>query len=181
LEQLMMPNAKLIMISVPSSNPAASRGFYASLLGIEFANALWEEGEAYHAPISPDGVMLSINQPHGSTSPIAIFAVADLNGQLQNAQRLGCAVVYGPTPMPIAPSGVATYRAAYQEIYGQPPQGNSSSLGTAAIVRDPGGASVSLVQLEEHANQTFLAGPLQPAFTNLQVQAHEKALAITRA
>lgn len=176
----MKPNAKLIMISVPSSNPAASRAFYASLLGIEFATALWDQGEAYHAPLSPDGTMISVNQSHGSTSPIAIFAVANLGDAIQNAERLGCAVVYGPEPMQIAPSGVAAYRAAYQEVYGQAPSGNSTSLGTAAIVRDPGGASVSFVQLEDHANQPFLAGPLQPEFTALQVQAHEKSLAITK-
>jgi predicted enzyme related to lactoylglutathione lyase len=175
----MKTNAKLIMISVPSSNPVASRGFYASLLGMQFAKALWDQGESYHAPVSADGIMMAINQLHGSTSPIAIFAVANLADQLQSAQRLGCRVVYGPEPMPIAPDQVATYRAAYQEVYGQAPGGNSSSLGTAAIVQDPGGASVGLVQLEDHANRPFLAGPLQTEFTPLQVQAHERSLAIS--
>jgi len=152
-----MKNAKLIMVSIPATNVDGSEQFYSQLLGADFARALSDQDKAYHTPISVDGVDLQIGTRHSpQETPMAHFAVDDINAAVQQVTKLGGQVVWGPSPLPIAPDAQSDYENLVKK-HGAA-QNATKQVGSAAVVRDPDGGTIGLVQLDEHTHKHFAYG-----------------------
>jgi predicted enzyme related to lactoylglutathione lyase len=170
--------SSLAFINIPSDNPAKSRSFFEALFGIELVPSLWS-GESYHAPISADGIDLDINvrhTPQEATTPF--LAVADLDSAIQLATKAGGKVVWGPDDLAIPKEDVQAYQAALKEMEGQ--DINSDSLGRAAVLVEPGGSQIGLVELEEHAHQHFAFGKHQQPLTAHQTRVHQRSMQIAK-
>jgi predicted enzyme related to lactoylglutathione lyase len=164
-----MKNAKLIMITIPATNVDGSESFYSKLLGTDFAPALSTTEAAYHAPISSDGVDLQIGTRHSpQETPMAHFAVDDINAAVTEVKNLGGQVVWGPTALPIAPAAKADYEALVKKH--NPGVAVTGNVGSAAVVRDPDGGTIGLVQLEEHTHKHFAFGKHRQPLTAEQQQ-----------
>jgi predicted enzyme related to lactoylglutathione lyase len=167
--------ANLIMINVPSDDVEKSRDFYAQLLGIDLARSLNDTAEGYHAPVSQDGIDINVNARQSSEeTPMAYFAVPNLERVLREAEQAGGEVVWGPEKLTIAPGAVDEYKRGVKEEW--PELKASGTLGTAAVVVDPGGSQVALVQLAEHAHGHFAEGKFRKPLTEKQERIHKKAM-----
>lgn len=161
---------KMILFTVPSGQPLASQSFYEQLLSLDFARSL-SDSKAYHAPVSSDGIDILINEAHPGETPMAHFAVDDLNATLQQAQQLGATVVFGPQDLQIAAAAVGDYQQLYKKLGGAGDA--TSSVGQAAIIKDPQGGLVGLVQLAEHTHEHFGYGKFRHPLSQKQVQAQQ--------
>jgi predicted enzyme related to lactoylglutathione lyase len=161
---------KLIIFTMPSAQPFASQGFYQQLFELDFARSL-SDARAWHVPVSSDGIDLMIEEGHPGETPMAHFAVDDLNATLQQAQQLGGTVVFGPQDLPIAESVVANYQQLYRQLGGAGDA--SSTAGQAAVIRDPQGGLVGLVQLAPHTHEHFQYGQFRRPLTQKQQQAQD--------
>jgi len=166
--------ANIIMVNMPSSDPAKTGDFYASLLGIELIPGLGPNIETYHAPISDDGIDLTINPQHVPEElPTVFYAVDDLDRATQKAESLGGQVVWGPDEIPIDDNGFDDYKKIVEEEWSEKVQ--QKSMGRACIVAEPGGTQVGLVDLAEHAHGHFNHGRYRKELTAKQVRVHGKA------
>lgn len=172
-------NAQLIMVNVPAKDPKASRDFYSALFGIEFAPAWSDEVEGYHAPVSSDGIKLSVQEPgQGQQGLSCIFAVNNLEEAVQEIEKMGGQATRRSFSMPIAQSAIQAY-AACAVRYGVSQElatSTMNNLGRAAVVKDPAGNSMVLVELEEHAHFSFKSGPLYEGLTSRQLKLHNEEL-----
>ena len=149
---------KLIFVSVPADNPERAAGFYGKMLGIGFARSLTDEMEAYHAPISNEGAIMNIHTRLREGQQISCcFAVEDLDVALEEFQAEGGLVISPPRKLPIHPRGIDRYHDANQEHFDMPSRslGETESMGSFAVVKDPEGNSLILMQLEKHAHASF--------------------------
>jgi predicted enzyme related to lactoylglutathione lyase len=170
--------SSLAFINVPSDSPAKSRAFFEQLFGIELVPSLWSE-ESYHAPISADGIDIDINVRHSpQEATTAYLAVADLDGAIQLATKAGGQVVWGPDDLAIPKEDVQAYQSAVKEIEGM--DVNSDRLGRAAVVLEPGGSQIGLVELEEHTHQHFAVGKHQQPLTAHQTKVHQRSMQIAK-
>jgi predicted enzyme related to lactoylglutathione lyase len=171
-------NASLAFVNVPSDNPAQSRDFFQQLFGIELAPSLSAD-EGYHAPISDDGIDLNINVRHTQQeSPMPFIAVGNLDQAIELAENARGQVIWGPEELPIPDADLEDYKQGIKELENEDVQGNS--MGRAAIVREPGGSQVGLVQLAEHAHRHFGVGKHQRPIDDHQVRVHERAMDVGR-
>jgi predicted enzyme related to lactoylglutathione lyase len=171
--------SSLAFINIPSDEPAKSRAFFEQLFGVEMVPSLWGE-ESYHSPISADGIDLDINIRHTpQESTTAFLAVLDLEDALKQATGAGGRVLWGPEELPIPKGDVNSYQSALREVEGV--DTDSESLGRAAIVLEPGGSQVGLVQLEEHAHRHFAVGKHQQPLTAYQTSVMQKSKEIASA
>lgn len=171
-------NASLVFVNIPSDRPNASSAFYQRLLGIDMARSLSNE-ESYHAPISDDGIDLNINIRHApQEGPTAFFAVPSLNNALRTAQDAGGQVVWGPEDVRMPEEQFEGYRTALMEM--EDTEAESPSMGRAAIVMDPGGSHIGIIELARHAHRHFAVGEHQRPLDDHQVRVHGKAMELAR-
>jgi predicted enzyme related to lactoylglutathione lyase len=169
--------SSLAFINIPSDDPAKSRGFFEQLFGIDLVPSLWSQ-ESYHAPISADGIDLDINVRHTPQETTTAFvAVADLDKAIQLATKAGGQVLWGPDDLAIPKEDVQAYQAALKEMEGTD---SSDSLGRAAVILEPGGSQIGLVELEEHAHQHFAFGKHQQPLTAHQTRVHQRSMQIAK-
>lgn len=169
--------SSLAFINIPSDSPAKSRAFFEQLFGIDLVPSLWSE-ESYHAPISADGIDLDINVRHTpQETTTAFLAVADLDSAIQLATRSGGRVLWGPDDLAIPKEDVHAYQTALKEMEGTEA---SDSLGRAAVIMEPGGSQIGLVELEEHAHQHFAFGKHQQPLTAHQTGVHQRSMQIAK-
>jgi predicted enzyme related to lactoylglutathione lyase len=165
--------SSLAFINIPSDDPARSRAFFEQLFGIDLVPSLWSD-ESYHAPISADGIDLDINVRHTpQESTTAFLAVADLDGAIRLATRSGGQVLWGPDDLAIPKDGTNPVPEVAEDT-------NGDSLGRAAVILEPGGSQIGLVELEEHAHEHFAFGKHQQPLTPHQTQAHQRSLEIAQ-
>lgn len=171
-------NSALAFINIPSDNPAKSRDFYQQVFGIELVRSLTDQ-EGYHAPISDDGIDIDVNPRHtpqeGTT---AYIAVNNLQQVLDTVTAAGGRVVWGPEEMKIPRQDIDEYRKAVKEVDGL--DVNNDSLGRAAVVVDPGGSQVGLVQLAEHTHKHFAFGRFQRPLDEYREKVHERSKQIAK-
>ncbi len=158
---------KLIFCDFPSSNTQQALQFYGALLGIpasDFAHNPTDQGESYHYLISPDGIELMVSARRNQGQTVScFFAVDDLDATLSQLQSAGGTVVVKPAPVQMASAALPTYKSA---AHGQQVTGN---MGQFAIVRDPDGNTVGMVQLSSEAQHHFQFGHYRRAsFTQEQ-------------
>lgn len=173
-----MNKAKLIMVSIPAANVDGSQQFYSQLLGADFAQALSDAEHAYHTPASTDGIDFQISSRHSpQETPMAHFAVDDINAAVNEVKSLGGDVVWGPSALPIAPEVQDDYAQAVKKY--APGVDPTNNVGSAAVVRDPDGATIGLVQLEPHTHKHFSYGKHRNPLSDeqLQVVKHDKEIA----
>lgn len=169
----------LIMVNVPSGDVAKTAQFYSQFLGIELARSLYDKSESYHAPVSEDGVDLAVNPQHTpQEQPMAFWAVDNLDQTLQQVRNGGGEVVWGPDKLPIAPEAREDYKKVLKEEW--PELTPTNDLGTAAVIEEPGGTQVGLVQLAEHAHGHFNDGKFAKGLSDKQVKVHEKAMKLSK-
>lgn len=169
----------LIMINVPSGDVAKTAQFYSQFLGIDLARSLYDKGESYHAPVSEDGLDIAVNAQHTpEEQPMAFWAVDNLDKTLQDVRNGGAEVVWGPDKLPIASKARDEYKKLVKEEW--PELKPTDDLGTAAIIEEPGGTQVGLVQLAESAHGHFNDGKFAKGLTDKQVKVHEKAMKLAQ-
>lgn len=173
-------NAKLCMVNVPADDAGKTKDFYSALLGIEFIPAWSDEVESYHAPVSTDGIKFSVQAPGPDQKGSAcIFAVDDLEEAKKELKRLGGRVVVEKFSLPIAKSAMNHYRQAVLKV-GVHPDQITENVGTCAVVKDPSGNSLVLVELDKHAQYSFKAGPYSTGLTARQMEEHREELEVSK-
>ena len=173
--------AKLCMFNVPADggDVEKTRDFYAALLGIEFIPAWTDQVESYHAPVSADGIKFSVQTPGtGQKSAACIFAVDDLEVAKKELKRLGGRVVVEKFSLPIAKSALSHYRETARKV--GITEKVTKNVGNCAILKDPSGNSLVLVELENHAKYSFKTGAYNTGLTERQIAEHKQELEISK-
>jgi hypothetical protein len=98
---------------------------------------------------------------------MAHFAVDDLQGALQQVGNLGGKVVWGPEQLSIDDAVFADYADLVKKYAAGDPTKN---VGSAAVVQDPDGGTIGLVQLEPHAHKHFGYGKFRKPMSAEQEQ-----------
>jgi predicted enzyme related to lactoylglutathione lyase len=170
---------KLAFISVAADNPDTVRNFYEKFFGIDFAQALTDQQVTFTAPIDEDGIDVAIGPKHNAQdSVVAYYAVDDIKAAMSEATAAGGKVIWGPQALPIPPAYQNQYKAHVQNF--RPDDAKSASdwdtVGQGALVADPAGNPVGLVQLAQHVTGHFNAGPYKRPLPDLRVAAHQEAI-----
>lgn len=149
--------AKLVICNVPSTNFEKARRFYSALFGSDdFVRGPNRKVESYNRPLSPDGIDLSITQRYDDREGFTCyFAVNNLGNAIEMLREAGGTVVTEPTRIP-APDGRAL-------------------MGTMAVMLDPDGNHVGLIQLDKRAHGHFRLGVYQRPLQPDQVEGLEEA------
>ena len=170
---------KLAFISVGASSPDAVRGFYEKFFGISFAVCLTDQ-PTYQAPIDEDGIDIMIGPKHNpQESVIAYFAVDNLATAISEATAAGGKVIWGPAAVPIPSPDQADYKSLVQKHHPEDAKATTdwSTVGQGALIQDPGGNPVGLVQLAQHATGHFNAGSHRRPISDARVAEHQDAIA----
>lgn len=169
--------AKLVMVTVPSNNVAQSRDFYQKLLGIDLVRNLDATAESYHSPLSQDGIDLQVGpRRNPQETPTFYFHVDDLDASLR---QLGGNVVFGPQPIAMTDQAFQLYDQAYRQAEPGGPN-PTKQLGRMAVVQEPGGAAIGLIQLDQHVHKHFQAGSDQKPLADWQERHRTLAIANAR-
>jgi predicted enzyme related to lactoylglutathione lyase len=160
--------AAISLVSVPSDDAGKTADFYSKLLDIDLARTL-EDTESYHTTISEDGIDLFTGpRRHSGDSVMVYFHVDDLDAALTEAGGLGGKVVWGPQDITMSDKAFQAYEEAYkQEERGGPPP--SKRITRAAVVQEPGGSSVGLLQVESHMHSHYKVGRHQKPIDDKQL------------
>jgi predicted enzyme related to lactoylglutathione lyase len=152
-------NAKLISLSILGPAVAETTAFYEKLTGQSFAPTMHEK--VGHGAWASAGVKFVVMESANNWSGVmASFRVDNLDAALKLATGSGCTVVQQGIKMDL-PAGLAKeYENLTHEIGLLPRQDIASTLGTAAIVKDPSGNLISLVELHPHAETHYEEGDI---------------------
>lgn len=162
--------AKLIACNVPSSNHAAAQGFYSALLGIEFARSLTEATTSHHIPLTEEGQFLWLSDRTAKEEQITcVFAVDNLDQVMNELSKVGGSRFIGPFDTPISPKLMSFYEA-------QVPAGVkvTPTLGKCALMKDPDGNVIALMQLEQHAHIFYRTGQHDRGLSEFTLNVHRK-------
>jgi predicted enzyme related to lactoylglutathione lyase len=166
--------AKLIACNVPTSNSPASQAFYKALLGQDFARSYSERVNSHHVPLSNDGLWLWITDRQAADERITcVFAVDNLDHAMASLRNNGGFVFFGPIDTPISPKLMQTYAGTRGGI---PPAHVTPTMGRYALVRDPDGNVIGLMQLEPHAESFFKAGAFAEPLSPQVHAAHQRTM-----
>lgn len=176
--------SRLVMINVPTKGDAHTRTFYSTLLGVDFAPSLTEKKSSYHAPVGP-GVQMLLNSQVKDGEPVtAYFAVDNLDESVATLVRLGGKAVGRPAGVPLHPKAIAgvagaasasSCRKISARVVNPDPLALPPDMGKFALVRDPEGRLVGLIQLHSAAERFFKSQV--PAD---QLEQHNAALGIAK-
>jgi len=152
-------NAKLISLNLMGPNVAESTEFYAKLTGQNFAPTMHEK--VGHGAWASAGVKLVVMEAEPDWGGVmASFRVDSLDDALALAVDSGCKVIEECIQMKL-PEGLAQH---YEDLTHQiglvPREEIEPHLGNAAIVADPSGNVISLVELHPHAETHYEEGNL---------------------
>lgn len=171
--------AKLIMCNVPSTNIRKARAFYSLLFpDLPLARSLTENVEAYHEPISSDGIQLTITPRQVAEEQITCyFAVDNLDETLNALEKAGGTVVVEAFNLEVGAGEMVDYAAQVKQYH--PEVGTAtSSIGQSAVVRDPDGNLIGLTQLTTQANWLFKYGSYRTPLAADQVAQHQRGIAL---
>ncbi|WP_437587670.1 VOC family protein [Sorangium sp. So ce1000] len=171
-------NAKLIAINVPSPSPE-TRSFYERLVGVEAAQALSSVNSA-HMPM-PDGMWLWLSEPQHPNDkvPVAYFAVSDVDEALRNCVAAGGRAIGEVMKLETAEDALAFYGQSLRRLGVDEPL--TPLWGRAALVRDPGGNLIGLMEVEPHSHIFYNLGKyFHPVPAKILVE-HGRAIAYAEA
>jgi len=166
---------RLIFCNVPveGAHNEAALEFYGRLLGRKLVRSLSTEKEhaRYHAPAS-HGVQLSIGPKHNPHETVTCyFAVSDLKASIKELEAVKGKLVVGNIRLPSLGGGggggaAACANSRFFDVV-------DPALGEAAIMRDPAGNLVGLIQLHPNAEAWF-----QGDVTLAEIDSHSHGAAI---
>jgi predicted enzyme related to lactoylglutathione lyase len=160
--------ASIALVNVTSNNIEQTRSSYGKLLGMELIPSLEDPG-SFQAAISEDGVDLLVGPRRFSGETILVyFHVDDLDASLQAIVAQGGRVAWGPESMAMSDEAFRAFEAAYRREHpdGPPP---SKELARAAVVQEPGGTHLGVLQINEYAHDHFRVGAYQQPITDKQL------------
>jgi len=147
--------AKLVFCNVPARDARSLLPFYGKLLGIDpesFVHNPESPIPQYYEPITGDGVDITITQRNDTREVTATYwHVPDIGDAIRSLNEVGGNVVSGPDKMPDG--------------------------GQTAVLLDPDGNYVGLVQLGERAQGYFRAGEFAGEFEDQLQRRREEAQA----
>ena len=148
---------QLIAVSYPISDPDKAQDFYGTLMGVELARSLTEQVRSWHS-LAAAGVQFVINpkqDPH--ERPMAHFAVADLDEAIEELELQGGNRV-ADFDMPVTGRAKDLVEREFKDHGIREPVTNS--MGRGAIVADPDGNLVAVIQLQPFGRAAFRKGQL---------------------
>jgi predicted enzyme related to lactoylglutathione lyase len=164
--------SKLILCNVPTSDSSAAQAFYGALLGADDFLKAPNEEESYTLPLSQDGVDLNITRRYDDQERLTCyFAVDDLDEALRVAEENGGKLMVEPRTVPIDEQSAKLLAASQR---GRVEVGDS--VGRMAVVLDPDGNHVGLMQLAGSVHRHFRWGEAQRPLEADQVEDHARAL-----
>jgi predicted enzyme related to lactoylglutathione lyase len=168
--------ASLVLCNVPTADSIQARAFYNSLLGVgEFAPTPNEDvAESYFAPISDDGIDLTITSRYDDSERLTCyFAVEDLNAAITELTAAGGRLAVPPRTVSAGSERAQRLRRARGGARGSE---FGPSVGTMAVMLDPDGNHVGLMQIqEEAARRHFRAGRFARPIPDSDVREFEEA------
>jgi predicted enzyme related to lactoylglutathione lyase len=174
---------KLMMIEIPSNAPASLIEFYHDIKGLgddfTFARNVVTEHEAYHLPISTDGILLQVNGPRElDQNSILWFKVSDLDRVLANVAAAGGTILNAePFDIPLLEDELAAYMEIYGDALGDiPPPGES--IGRMSFVADPSGNELVFAELHEIKHLPFAFGEHAIPLSAEQIALHQNAMLV---
>jgi predicted enzyme related to lactoylglutathione lyase len=184
-------NASLVFVNIPADDESvdATLRFYSRLLGSDdFARSMNARVTSFHRPISVDGVDLTVTERYDiQERAVPYFAVENLDQALAALQSVSGAqvrVLEPPSKIPavvlppetVEQSVPAPTKGRVKGAAAEPP---ARPLGRMAVILDPGGNHVGLIQLDdEQAQAYFKVGKHRRALGEREQQ-HRKALETT--
>jgi predicted enzyme related to lactoylglutathione lyase len=174
---------KLVYLNIPArpENMAKTVRFYEGFFGLTFARSLTTEIEAWHAPMTNDGTLVTITEAVGAECAehckiTPYFCVDDMDAVIREVTDDGGSVVAGPFNLPVAGEALADYKARYERIYGRPLGTFVNSLGRAAIVEDAEGNRVGLSEMHEHLHVVFSVGEYHEPLSEETLSQHDETV-----
>jgi predicted enzyme related to lactoylglutathione lyase len=145
--------AQLVFCNVPARSADSLLPFYGELLGIDpgdFVKNQQSPIPQYYEPITGDGVDITITQRNDTREvTVTYWAVEDIESAIERLSGVGGEVVSGPTKIPDG--------------------------GVTALMLDPEGNFVGLVQLSEQGERYFRAGRFREEFADNLERRREEA------
>ena len=161
--------SKLILCNVPTVNNDAARRFYSALIGEDLARGLNPQVESYFAPLSRDGVDLTITQRFDDSERLTCyFAVDNLDQAIGELEGLGGEIVIPPRDVELGPQEARDFYVREKKKKGQDVR-DPGKVGRMAVMLDPDRNHVGLMQLAEHAQPHFKVGRYQEGLDDEQV------------
>jgi hypothetical protein len=150
-------NAKLIALTMSGAKVTESTSFYEKLTGQKFAPTMHDK--LGHGGWASAGVKFVVMEAESNWSGVmASFRVDSLSEALQLAKDSGCTVLEASITMTLPKELEQHYADLTHEIGLVPRKEIVPRLGTAAIVKDPSGNVISLVELHAHAETHYEEG-----------------------
>jgi predicted enzyme related to lactoylglutathione lyase len=169
----MKPKAKLVFVTMPVDDPKAVAAFYTKYIGVEFGRTFSDGVVSYHAPILEDGTQLSIQKrfsPHDMVT--CYFAVDDIAETLRGMVCDGAKVAMEPIRLTVARDAIGGFIANSTVFFGIPAESVKDYLGLGAVVIDPAGNRIGLIQFEEFMHPMYSVGKFAKELTPAQANAH---------
>jgi predicted enzyme related to lactoylglutathione lyase len=143
---------ELTFINVPARDPSSLVPFYNRLLGAEFVQNDQSPMPQWYAPVTADGVDLTITQRSDARDVTAVYwGVSDINAAIEALQGQGGELISPPAPTPDG--------------------------GQAALMLDPEGNPIGLLELTEQSAKYFRAGEYGAEFQEALERRREEAQA----
>jgi predicted enzyme related to lactoylglutathione lyase len=164
--------AKLVLIHLPASDKERGRQFYSQLLGMDLAVSFSDNVPSYHIPISYDGIFLSLDVPYdeGESGATLFWAVDNLAEGIQEVEAIGGQLVHGPFDLTISPRAMDFYMSSVERRNGNP--NRNGTVGSCAILKDPVGNMLGLIQLDESAHVFYGVGDHWRGLSEEQIDGH---------
>ncbi|MET7358975.1 VOC family protein [Streptomyces sp. NPDC005562] len=168
---------KPVIINVPVDDVDAGIDFYESFLGLRLARSLSPDQISFHAPVSSDGILLTVNKRNFPGEGVTLmFAVEDIDAALASWKAAGGTVVAGPYDLPLP----RKIRDEFRDQFRDSPffRGEAGdSMGRGASLHDAEGNRIGIVELSEWAHATFALGAYARPVTAEQLKDQSIALA----
>jgi predicted enzyme related to lactoylglutathione lyase len=153
---------RLVLFNVPAegSHSKATLEFYGTLLGRKMVRSLSKDKDhaRYHAPAS-HGVQISVSPKHSPRETVTCyFAVPDIKAAIKQLEASNGKVVADIFRLPSLGGGGAAAGCSNERFFGDP----DPTLGDAAILQDPAGNLVGIIQLNQKA-EVWFQGEVTPA------------------
>ncbi|MGH4031856.1 VOC family protein [Actinomycetota bacterium Odt1-20B] len=168
---------KPVIINVPVDDVDAGIEFYEDFLGLRLARSLAPGQISFHAPVSSDGILLTVNKRHFPGEGVTVmFAVDDIDAALAAWKAAGGTVVAGPYDLPLPKKIREEFRDQFRDspFY----RGEAGdSMGRGASLNDAEGNRMGIVELSEWAHATFALGTYANPVSEEQLKDQSIALA----
>lgn len=149
---------QLVTVNVPTTDFTRALPFYAALLGIDTDSFIYNYDASvvqYYTSLTADGVDLTITDKQDTReTTVTYYAVDDLASMVSALEDLGGGLAVPQTDMPEDD----TSRTPEEKRAAQPREGDpkeSSDFGSFAMMVDPDGNYIALVQLGPSASEHF--------------------------